>query len=140
MAMESTIQSKQMASGTPGQDRRAAQPVTEFAVTGMTCGNCARHVTEAAQGVTGVRSATVNLDSGQALVYWQNDATPNPEAVIQAVAAQGFAAKVAAAQLREPGEHKLAGWHLNLWIGVWPTLTWAWYPIRHRMPTLFARS
>src|SRR5205085_1762723 len=35
---------------------RAAAPLaTELAVTGMTCGNCARHVTEAIQKVSGVR-------------------------------------------------------------------------------------
>ena len=34
---------------------------TELAITGMTCGNCARHVTEAIQSVPGVRSATVRL-------------------------------------------------------------------------------
>src|SRR5260370_22101517 len=40
--------------------------VTELAVRGMTCANCARHVTEAIQGVAGVDSASVRLDLGGA--------------------------------------------------------------------------
>ena len=38
---------------------------TGLLVKGMTCGNCARHVTEAIQGVSGVRSATVSLENKQ---------------------------------------------------------------------------
>ncbi len=33
-----------------------------FAVTGMTCQNCVRHVTEALAALPGVRSARVDLD------------------------------------------------------------------------------
>jgi copper chaperone CopZ len=36
-----------------------AAPATELLVSGMTCNNCARHVTEAIQSVPGVRSAAI---------------------------------------------------------------------------------
>ncbi|MEK7780268.1 MAG: heavy metal-associated domain-containing protein, partial [Verrucomicrobiota bacterium] len=36
-------------------------PVLELRVEGMTCNNCARHVTEAIQSVSGVQSAMVSL-------------------------------------------------------------------------------
>lgn len=34
-------------------------------VTGMTCQNCVRHVTEAVTSLPGVRSVDVNLESGE---------------------------------------------------------------------------
>jgi Cu+-exporting ATPase len=36
----------------------------------MTCGNCARHVTDALQATAGVASAFVDLNAGQATVEW----------------------------------------------------------------------
>ena len=64
-----------------------AQPAaaTELAVSGMTCANCARHVTEAIQGVPGVRTAAVRLEASQASVRWAAGAEPNVPAVIHAV-------------------------------------------------------
>src|SRR5438067_2725158 len=65
MPAEQTVepnQRKQVATATP--------PPTELAITGMTCGNCARHVTEALQSTPGVRSATVSLEAQQARVAW----------------------------------------------------------------------
>lgn len=41
----------------------------QFTVTGMTCENCRRHVTEALAGVPGVRSVEVDLPSGRATVH-----------------------------------------------------------------------
>jgi Cu+-exporting ATPase len=93
---------------------------TELSVSGMTCNNCARHVTEAAQSVPGVHSAAVSLESKRATVRWAVEAQPNISAVVQAIQKAGYDAK-----LVEPGEpkhdrseHTLAGWQLNLWIGV----------------------
>ena len=37
-----------------------------FNVTGMTCQNCVRHVSQALNALPGVRSADVDLDSGTA--------------------------------------------------------------------------
>ena len=84
----------------------------------MTCGNCARHVTEAIQSVPGVRSATVNLDSRSASVRWAPNGEPNINAVVEAIEKEGYGAKVIEAGQHDHGEHALAGWHLNLVIAV----------------------
>ncbi|HWI55976.1 MAG TPA: cation-translocating P-type ATPase, partial [Bacillota bacterium] len=96
----------------------ATRAVTELAVSGMTCGNCARHVTQAIQSVPGVHSATVSLDAHQATVRWTPNAAQNVTALIQAVEQEGFSARVVEAHTHDHGEHKLAGWQLNLWIGL----------------------
>src|SRR3954468_22490678 len=88
--------------------------VTELSVSGMTCGNCARHVTEAIQSVPGVRSAMVNLDSRSASVRWAADGPHDASAVIQAVEKEGYGAKVIEAHERDHAEHALAGWQANL--------------------------
>ncbi|MGO8930807.1 MAG: heavy metal translocating P-type ATPase [Limisphaerales bacterium] len=95
---------------------------TELAVTGMTCANCARHVTEAIQSVPGVRTATVRLEANRASVRWAADAEQNVAAVIHAVEEAGYGARVAEASANEPGEHKLRGWQLNLWVGLLGTV------------------
>lgn len=86
----------------------------------MTCGNCARHVTEALQAVPGVRSAAVNLEGKSASVRWAQGADQNDKALTHAVEKTGFKARVveACACHHDHGEHKVAGWQLNLWIGV----------------------
>src|ERR1035437_6278243 len=95
---------------------------TELAITGMTCGNCARHVTEAIQSVPGVRSATVRLEANQATVRWGPGRKKTAPAVIRAVEEAGYGASLAEASTHEPGEHKLAGWQLNLWVGLLGTV------------------
>jgi Cu+-exporting ATPase len=108
------------------EERRAAQAApasgTEFTVTGMTCANCARHVTEAIQSVPGVRTATVRLEANRASVRWAADAEQNVAAVIHAVEEAGYGASVAEASANEPGEHKLRGWQLNLWVALLGTV------------------
>ncbi|HET7624297.1 MAG TPA: cation-translocating P-type ATPase [Verrucomicrobiae bacterium] len=92
---------------------------TELLVSGMTCGNCARHVTEAIQGVPGVHSATVSLDSRRASVRWSAETEQNPSALISAIEEEGYGAKIVEADSAEThGEHQLAGWQINLWIGI----------------------
>jgi Cu+-exporting ATPase len=95
---------------------------TELAIRGMTCPNCARHVTEALQNVPGVRSATVRLEANQATVRWASVAERDVPALIRAVEEAGYGASVAEARAREPGERKLGGWQLNLWVGVLGTV------------------
>ena len=89
---------------------------TELLVTGMTCGNCARHVTEAIQSVPGVRSAEVSLDSRRASVRWIPNEKHDVTALVQAIEKEGYGAKVVEAQGHEHdhGEHQLAGWQVNL--------------------------
>src|SRR5438552_16360941 len=98
--------------------RATASPLTELAVTGMTCGNCARHVTEAIQSVPGVRSAVVNLDARKASVRWAQGTQRNVPAVIHAVEEAGYGAKVLDVHAHHHADHKLGGWQITLWIGV----------------------
>jgi Cu+-exporting ATPase len=95
---------------------------TELAVTGMTCGNCARHVTDAIQSVPGVRSATVSLDSRHASVRWAPGTPRNVAAVVEAVEKEGYGAKVIEAHEHSHEEHELAGWQANLVIAVLGTV------------------
>ena len=98
--------------------RAAPLSGTELDVTGMTCANCARHVVEVLQSVPGVRSAAVRLEANQASVRWAAGAEQNVPAVIRAVEEAGYGASVADVRAREPGESRLGGWQLNLWVGV----------------------
>ena len=59
-------------------------------ITGMTCGHCVRSVTGALKGVKGVKTAEVDLKSGSAKV----EGTPDPAALIAAVAEEGYKAEV----------------------------------------------
>jgi Cu+-exporting ATPase len=103
----------------PQPEAQAAPPPrTELAITGMTCSNCARHVTEAIQSVPGVHSATVRLETNQASVRWAAGAEASVAAVIQAVEKEGYGASITEAHAPEPSGHNLGGWQLNLWVGV----------------------
>lgn len=44
------------------------QKTVELTISGMSCGSCVRHVTEALRGVAGVTDATVDLKGGRATV------------------------------------------------------------------------
>jgi Cu+-exporting ATPase len=104
-------------------NEQGTKPVTgrrvmELAISGMTCGNCARHVTEALQGVAGVQSANVDLEAGQARLRWAAETEPDLTAAIKAVEAQGYGAKPLDVTAQEHSGHGLAGWQLNLWLGV----------------------
>ena len=90
----------------------------ELSIGGMTCNNCARHVTEAIQDVPGVRSATVILDAGRASVRWNSGAGQNVSAVIKAVQKAGYTAKEIQADTSAGCETRHASWQINLWLGV----------------------
>jgi Cu+-exporting ATPase len=92
-----------------------------MSVTGMNCSNCARHVTEAIQSVPGVQSAQVNLEAHDASVRWRDGVAPSLPAVMEAVHKAGYT--VSELQPEEHAHHNhaadtVAGWQLNLWIGV----------------------
>lgn len=100
------------------REKSAGEPETTYlSIDGMTCGNCARHVTQALQGVRGVRSALVNLDEHQATVRWQTAAV-DENAAIQAVKKEGFGAKVIARAHGDEPEHSGSGWSVNLVVGI----------------------
>ncbi len=98
----------------------SAASETEFAIGGMTCNNCARHVTEAIQGVAGVASASVRLETGRATVRWQPKAQASEGAVVEAVQAAGYGAKLIereSCHSDRPTWSPLAGWRFNVVIG-----------------------
>jgi Cu+-exporting ATPase len=91
---------------------------TELLVGGMNCNNCLRHVTEAIQGVSGVRSATVLLEAGRVSVRWNLDTQQNVPAVIEAVQKAGYTARQIQADTSAAGESRHASWQINLWLGI----------------------
>jgi copper chaperone len=64
---------------------------TTLAVTGMTCGNCVKHVTSALRAVPGVTAADVNLEHGRAIVA-HDSSRASVAALIAAVEAAGYTA------------------------------------------------
>src|SRR5208337_2850884 len=91
-------------------------------ITGMTCPNCARHVTEAIQSVPGVSSATVRLEASRASLRWSAGTAPNTLAVIRAVEEAGYGASVAETAECGHGESRVSGWQVNLWVGLLGTV------------------
>lgn len=115
-----------MNAATAFEDEKGATParVTNLRVSGMTCNNCARHVTEALQSVPGVRSAEVQLEEGSATVRW-NGESPDSSQLLGALAEAGYPGEVV-----EPGgEAKprnkwspFEGWLFNVVVGLAVTL------------------
>jgi Cu+-exporting ATPase len=91
---------------------------TELLVKGMTCQNCARHVTEAIQSVSGVHSASVLLEAGRATVRWHPGTARNVPAIIEAVKQAGYEAKEIQADASACCESKHTNWQINLWLGI----------------------
>ena len=94
--------------------------VTELRVGGMTCNNCARHVTEAIQGVAGVQSASVNLQNAAASVRWNSAAAKNVPAILAAVSKAGYEAKEMSAVA---DGSKQSRWQWTLIVGLAVTAT-----------------
>jgi Cu+-exporting ATPase len=90
--------------------KMAATTTTELRVTGMTCNNCARKVTVAAQAVAGVHSVSVSVSEGQASVRWQSAADQNVALVLAAIGQAGFRA----AELAVAGASRQSRWQWNL--------------------------
>eukprot|EP00884_Botryococcus_braunii_P009380 jgi/Botrbrau1/18443/Bobra.0072s0030.1 len=64
-----------------------------LAIEGMTCSSCSSAVEMALQGVTGVRSAAVNLLAGRAEVHYNPDVA-GPRLIVRAVEDAGFKATI----------------------------------------------
>jgi Cu+-exporting ATPase len=99
-----------------------AATATELSVDGMTCNNCARHVTEAIQSVPGVRSASVSLEQKSAAVRWNSGAAPEVSTVIAAVKAAGYEAKVISSGAHHHGAHQ-SNWQPTLLLGLAVTVS-----------------
>ena len=90
--------------------------VSELSVAGMTCGNCARHVSEALAAVPGVQTVSVSLEEGRARAHWKAGAERALEPLIAAVEKAGFSAKPI--ELDAPARSGFwSGWTLNLVLG-----------------------
>lgn len=67
--------------------------MTRLGVEGMTCSHCARRVTEALLGVSGVAHADVDLAAGTARVAWNPGTTASDATLIQALGKAGYPAR-----------------------------------------------
>jgi copper chaperone CopZ len=63
-------------------------------VTGMTCGHCQAKVERALKGTSGVYSAIVDLQLGEAEIDFEDDAA-TPGQLVAAVEKAGYGAKLA---------------------------------------------
>jgi P-type Cu+ transporter len=107
----------------PIKSTETPRPASELIVTGMSCSNCVRHVTEALQRVPGVHTVKVSLDTQRASIKWDACAQTDIQALVKSVQSAGYGAK--AADLRaasggevEPDGTMLAGWKLNVIAGL----------------------
>jgi Cu+-exporting ATPase len=95
--------------------------VSRFAISGMNCNNCARHVTEAIQGVPGVVSADVQLEEGGATVHWNPGADRQVEQVVRAVRAAGYDAapvEEVSGHSHPPAPSPMAEWKFTVTLGM----------------------
>ncbi len=88
---------------------------TELRVSGMTCNNCARKVTEAAQKIPGVHSVSVSVAAERASIRWISAEAKNLAAVLAAISQAGFAAKAMPAVA---DGSKQSRWQWNLILGL----------------------
>jgi copper chaperone len=64
-------------------------------IRGMSCGHCARTVSQALEAVEGVKKAEVDLAGGQARIEYEESQT-TPDALVGAVMDEGYTAEEAA--------------------------------------------
>ena len=100
-----------------------APTTTELNVSGMTCNNCARKVTEAAQKIPGVHSVSVSVAAEHASVRWNAEAEKNLPAVLTAIAQAGFSAKEISAGAPASDASKQNRWNWTLIVGLGVTAT-----------------
>jgi Cu+-exporting ATPase len=89
---------------------------TELRVSGMTCNNCARKVTEAAQKIPGVHSVSVSVAAERASVRWESAEAKNVSAVLSAITQAGFTAKEITAEKTDAVRQNR--WQWNLIVGL----------------------
>src|SRR6185436_1816876 len=108
--------------------------VSELKVAGMTCGNCARHVSEALRAVPGVEHASVALETQEATIRWKDQ--PNLDAAVNAVKEAGYdAAPLDEHAHHHPEKSQAQIWGINVLTGILPTIflmlgewVFAWQP------------
>jgi Cu+-exporting ATPase len=99
-------------------EEMSSPTTTELRVSGMTCSNCARHVTEAIQDVSGVQSASVNLPSAAASVRWGSVEAKNVAAILAAISKAGYEAKEISPETNGDFDSKQNRWEWNLILGL----------------------
>ena len=103
-------------------ERMATPNTTELSVDGMTCNNCARHVTDAIQSATGVHSASVSLATNRATVRWNSPDAKNIPAVLAGISQAGYLAKEihpdADAAMDSAGHSHSSHWQWPLILGI----------------------
>ena len=110
---------------TATREDQTAAACTILSVKGMNCQGCVRNTSDAILKVPGVAGATVELEPGRALVRWQPGVSPDPGAVIAAVTGAGYQAALALEAAAAPTPERqspLAGWRLNVVLGVLATV------------------
>src|SRR5436190_16587407 len=96
---------------------------TELKISGMTCGNCARHVAEALRTVPSVQMADVRLEENAATVRWKNGGAHDLKGLIAAVDEAGYTANVATTEGQVRSRWSpLAGWQFNVVFGALVTI------------------
>ncbi|MGV3773495.1 MAG: heavy metal translocating P-type ATPase [Verrucomicrobiales bacterium] len=96
----------------------------DLVIDGMTCSNCARHVTEALQEVPGVSSASVTLAENRARVKWKADASPDEKALFASLQEAGYSGKIqehdshSHAHENSAGWSPIKGWRFNVVFGL----------------------
>jgi P-type Cu+ transporter len=110
----------------PTEHGAAQGETTELSVSGMTCNNCVRHVTEALQGVPGVRTVSTELETGSAKVRWSAGERADVGALVGAVDEAGYKAAIKDGA-EKPASNwakwsPLAGWQFNVYFGIAVTL------------------
>jgi Cu+-exporting ATPase len=92
----------------------------DLAIDGMTCSNCARHVTEALQEVPGVSSASVDLAENRAKVKWKPGAEPDSGALFASLEEAGYKGTLRQESARSNSSKwsPVAGWQFNVVLGL----------------------
>jgi Cu+-exporting ATPase len=101
---------------------RASSMKTELSIQGMTCSNCARHVTEALYATPGVASAAVDLGANRATVLWEAGTQPAIDALISSVREAGYDGAPISAEPAASAWSPLQGWRFNVVIGAIATI------------------
>lgn len=94
-------------------------------VSGMTCSNCARHVSDAVQSTPGVRTVFVNVQEGTARVTWESGEPQDTATLLAKLEEEGYPAQVltgAADEQSHGHQSRAETWHLALWTGVLATV------------------
>ena len=87
-----------------------------LSVDGMTCGNCARKVTDALRKVGGVVSVQVDVPGHAATISLTAGGASTSQTLIDAVVQAGYGAKLAVA--KQSSKFAIGSWEFNVTVGV----------------------